>query len=71
VSDLGKVHMDALRDKQPDFIDVNTHMSIPCYPGHAQTQEPAAVHASSAPPLKKFVLHKTHSDHPVFAILVI
>ena len=33
VSHLGKMHMDALRDKQPDFVDVNTHMSIPCYPG--------------------------------------
>ena len=59
VSDLGKVHMDALRDKQPDFVDVNTHMSIPCYPGQAQTQEPAAGHASSA----SLVINSCYTRH--------
>ena len=47
INDLGQVHMDALRDQQPNLGDIDADMPISCNAGEAQTQEPAQGRASS------------------------
>ena len=54
---LRQVHMDALRDQQPNLTNVDSDMTVSRDPGEAETQQPAGRHASSVLVRTEFVLH--------------